>query len=388
MAETPAGLVYFSTHNEPTKTSRPPPLCRNVISLYHWSIYPNRFFSMTFILSILGIFILWLLVTKLGPRLDASLPETKVPTNGHDISLADLSNWLDQTEREQTNVIDNAAAHVVWANENSPAVTDYCFLYLHGFSASWKETAPVTQQLANHFNSNVVQGRLAGHGLTNDAMTATAEDWLQSVRDQYEIARKIGNKVIIVATSTGAPLSIWLCSHFGEEIAACCFLSPNFRIRSPLGFLLTWPLSRYWMHLIVGRRRSWEPQSTDEAQAWSHDYSTLALIEMQKTVDWTDDQALENIKTPLAIMYMRNDTTVFPAAAIDAFKHWGGSPKELIEVSVDGDAEEHVFVGDITGPKRVDWCVSQFTAFLESVIETDQDAVSKQNRTMDSDSGD
>ncbi|MDG1207477.1 MAG: alpha/beta hydrolase [Pseudomonadales bacterium] len=331
---------------------------------------------MAFILSILGIFIIWLLVTKLGPRLDASLPATRVPDSGDHMSLVDLSNWLDQTEAEQHNLIANTASHVAWANENNPAITEYCFLYIHGFSASWKETAPVTQQLANHFNSNVVQGRLAGHGLADDGMTASAEDWLQSVRDQYEIARRLGKKVIIVATSTGAPLSVWLCSHFGKEIAACCFLSPNFRIRSPLGFLLTWPLSRYWMHLIVGRRRRWEPQSTDEAQTWSHDYSTLALIEMQKTVDWTADQALENINTPLAIMYMRNDTTIFPPAAIDAFKHWGGSPKELIEVSLDGDAEEHVFVGDITGPTRVAWCVSQLTTFLQTVIEANQSTVS------------
>lgn len=338
---------------------------------------------MAFILSLFGIFVIWLLITRLGPRLDASLPETQVPALDHQAELTDLSNWLKETERNQHKIISETAAHIVWANQDSPGVTEYCFLYIHGFSASWKETSPVTQRVANHFESNVVQGRLAGHGLSEKAMGASAEEWLQSVRDQYEIARRIGNKVIIVATSTGAPLSVWLCSHFPGEIAACCFLSPNFRIRSPLGFLLTWPLSRYWMHLLVGRRREWQPATEEEALAWSHDYSTLALIEMQKTVDWTAEQALENIKVPLAIMYMRNDTTIFPPAAIDAFKHWGGSPKELIEVTLDGDAEEHVFVGDITGPKRVDWCVSQMTQFLTGVIEPSQVDTSESNRIHD-----
>ena len=41
--------------------------------------------------------------------------------------------------------------------------------------------------------------------------------------------------------------------------------------------------------------------------------------------------------------------------------------KRLIQVAIDSESEEHVFVGDITAPHRVNWCVDEFTQFLKSL---------------------
>jgi hypothetical protein len=41
----------------------------------------------------------------------------------------------------------------------------------------------------------------------------------------------------------------------------------------------------------------------------------------------------------------------------------------LIPVTLDGDQVEHVFVGDITAPHRVGWCVERFILFLSHVPE-------------------
>ena len=43
-------------------------------------------------------------------------------------------------------------------------------------------------------------------------MKAPAEEWLKSALDGWEIATQIGRNVIIIATSTGAPISVWLTS--------------------------------------------------------------------------------------------------------------------------------------------------------------------------------
>ena len=69
---------------------------------------------------------------------------------------------------------------------------------------------------------------------------AAAEEWLKSALDSWEIAAQIGRNVIIIATSTGAPISVWLASELNraKKTRGLIFVSPNFKIRLPLGFLL------------------------------------------------------------------------------------------------------------------------------------------------------
>jgi esterase/lipase len=247
--------------------------------------------------------------------------------------------------------------------------TRVSFLYLHGFSATWQETAPVTENLGAHFSANVVQGRVAGHGEGPTGMLTSAEEWLQSTADQFEIAQRVGEQVVIVAMSTGAALAVWLVSQpqLRDKVHACLFMSPNFRVRNPFGFLLTWPWSRHWLHLILGKQRKWEPQSKAESECWTHEYSTLALIEMQKTVNWVNEQAVENISVPLAMMYLQNDSTIHPQSAVNIFLRWGAPLKRIIKVNIDEEAREHVFVGNITAPHRIEWTVDTFRKFVEDV---------------------
>ena len=317
----------------------------------------------TFIILVLMIVAIFKISPR--PRLDAAPRTTQVPA----VDIDQLPIWLEAQEGRVSRLIEGNAAHIQWADEAHPSQTDLCFLYLHGFSATWKETAPLTARLAAQRGANVVQGRLAGHGEGSDGMLAPAEHWLQSVTDHFDIATRLGKKVVIVATSTGCTLTTYLVNQpaMAEKIHACIFMSPNFRIKSPFGFLLTWPFSNQWIHLILGRERSWEAISEEQAKAWTNKYSTLALIEMQKTVDYAANLDYGRFTTPLAMMYMRNDTTIHPESAIKVFNQWGARSKTLIRVEPEGDAEEHVFVGDIVAPQRVDWCLDRFNQFLSDL---------------------
>jgi len=319
-----------------------------------------------FLISIALLLALFLFAPR--PRLNAEARNVNTPQ----LAPAALEQWLASSENETPNLIENAKAHIQWANPEEKNKTTLCFLYLHGFSASWQETAPVTLKLAEAYSANVVQARISGHGTGPQGMLTPAEDWLQSVTDQFDIAQQIGEKVVIVATSTGAPLTVWLATQEknAQKIAACLFLSPNFRVRNAFGFLLTWPYAPAWVHLILGKEISWEPSSEREAEVWTHQYSTRALIEMQKVVDWANKQKFESFKIPLMIMYMKNDGTIYPPAAIKVFNLWGAKEKELLEVSIDGDATDHVFVGDITAPHRIEWSVEKLIQFLANVIRT------------------
>lgn len=304
----------------------------------------------------------------LGPRakLLARRPDVDVPA---DLSLPELADWLAEKERQVPDIVEGTEASIQFASPESPHKTPLCFLYIHGFSASWPETHPVTARLAAEYDANVLQARLAGHGSGPDAMIATAEHWLHSVAECWEIATRLGERIVVVATSTGAPLSVWLASLPGvsERLGALLFMSPNFRVRTRFDFLLTAPWSSSWLHLILGRHREWKPENDHVAKFWTWRYSTLALIEMQKVVNWFRGQKLDRFTTPLAVMYMQNDPTIDPNAAVIAYHQWGAEQKALIPVTLEGEAAEHVFVGDIAGPHRTDWCVEQFAGFLKSL---------------------
>ncbi len=322
---------------------------------------------LTALLVIAVIVVLWFaLRVRLNPVPNRiAVPETS--------NLTELQSWLNQREAEVPGLIEGTAAHISFHDEDSPAPTPICFLYVHGFSATWPETAPVTEHLASRNGANVMQARLAGHGLGPEGMETPAEAWLTSLDMSWQIARQLGERVVIVATSTGVPLSIWLTSQpeVSTRVAALLCMSPNFGIHSRYDFLLTAPFSRYWIHYAVGAEQAWDPMNEAQAKAWTYRYSTRALIEMQKVVDWVRRQNLGARNVPMAMMLMKNDPTIDPAHAIDAYHEWGSEEKALIPVTIDGDEASHVFVGNITAPHRVDWVVDEFNKFLDEWLAAD-----------------
>ena len=50
----------------------------------------------------------------------------------------------------------NNEARIVWANDSMKQVTDYCIVYLHGFSASQEEGDPVHRNIAAGSGGNLV----------------------------------------------------------------------------------------------------------------------------------------------------------------------------------------------------------------------------------------
>ncbi len=298
------------------------------------------------------------------PVLDAKLPGPQVPAS---LGPPELETWLSEHEAGHDGLIDGTDARIDWAA--GPGVTDLCFLYVHGFSATRQEIAPVTERIADHFNANVVYARLAGHGLSKNSMEATAEQWLQSMVNSWDIASRIGKKVVVIATSSGAPLCIWLNEHVARRdlVHALIFLSPNFKIRSPFGFLLTWPWAERWVPYIIGKEHRWEPENELVAKYWTHRYNTHAIIQMQKVVDWVRKLKPASGQPPLATFYMKDDPTINHSAAIDFHERWESAYKALHPVDIDIEVPQHVFVGDISGPQRNDWCVDASIKFIQSL---------------------
>lgn len=339
---TPVEKVYFS--QKPNSTV----------------VIPELFIAISLLAAILAT-IFWFAPR---PRLNSDAPKSQVPAN---FSLESLPEWLHEHEQSHGSVIEGAEATIDWATK--PEVTELCVLYVHGFSATRQEIAPIPEKVAAHFGANVVHTRLAGHGLSENPMAATAEDWLQSMVDAWEIASRIGKKVVIIAVSTGAPLSIWLNEQVIEKdrVHSFIFLSPNFRIRNPFGFLLTWPWAESWVPLVIGREHRWEPENEMAARYWTNRYETQAVIEMQKVVDWASKLKPDAEQAPMATLYMEDDPTINHTAAVAFHSRWPAGDKQLHRVTLDAQNPQHVFAGDITAPHRTDWCVDVCTRFIEGI---------------------
>ena len=320
----------------------------------------NMVFFFSVIVLALGLF---LLAKGPRPRLDTSDIEASFPEN---IPTKDLDAWLGLKEKKH-GVIDGTEAKIEWA-ENSKQKRDLCVLYIHGFSASRQEISPTVSVIAEKLGANAVYTRLAGHGLKENVMRAPAEEWLQSALDSWEIATQIGKNVIVIATSTGAPISVWLTSEptRAKKTKSLIFVSPNFKIRPPVGFLLTLPYAYHWISWLIGRQRTWTPENSEVAKYWTSSYNTRALIEMQKVVDWAGAY-VPVFDLPLLTFYVKNDPTINHQSAIDYHKRWPSFRKKLLSVSNEGGAPKHIFVGNISGPENNDWFVNMCVQFLDSV---------------------
>jgi len=298
------------------------------------------------------------------PKLNPLPPPSLVPS---ELSLSDVKTWLETQEAIHPHVITGAEARIRLVDEEPPQKTRYAILHIHGFSACRQETAPVAEKIADNFGCNLVEVRLAGHGLSENVMKASAEEWLQSVVNGYDIAGQLGHNIIIIGTSTGATLAAWATAMLQkrpDQVTALLLMSPNFRINSRFDFLLTLPAAQVWIPWILGKERHWQPENELVAKYWSSRYPMQAIIEMQKTVSWFRQQNLKAYHTPLALMYMKNDPTIDPVAAVRGFGQWGTTRKQLIPVTINGDDAEHVFAGDLSKTNRTTWCVKEFSDFL------------------------
>src|SRR5688572_25988564 len=107
-------------------------------------------------------------------------------------------------------------ARIIWASAYSK--TSYSIVYLHGNAASQEEGDPIHEALAHRYGANLFLARLSGHGLqTNEPMlTIDAGSWMQSALDALVIGNQIGEKVILLSTSTGSTLALYLAAQYPD----------------------------------------------------------------------------------------------------------------------------------------------------------------------------
>lgn len=301
------------------------------------------------------------LVILLGPRARVveAWVEPELPP--------DLEAYLARAEADVPDVRAGDERAVVWSNPATQARTEISLVYLHGFSADRHEVEPLVSRLADSLDANVYFARLRGHGRNGAAMAeATAEAWLADAAEAVAIGDRIGARVVLVGTSTGATLAFWAQARAESagRVAATVLISPNFHPADRSARLLLWPWGGLLARLAIGPERCFEPGSAEQARHWTTCYPTSALLPMMALVEHVRTSASIEATVPTLVLYARGDRVVDASETERVVARLDGTRLEVAPWEGAGDPQQHVLAGDILSPEGTDAVAARILAFL------------------------
>jgi len=302
-----------------------------------------------------------------GPRFEfgPTVPTQRaLPPNNID----ELEDWLAKSEAAFPAIKPGNAKAIVWVAPHKQR-TPWSVVYLHGFSASRLETAPLADRVATALGANVFHTRLTGHGLPGEFMgTATAQDWMADAVEAVRIGQVLGERVLVISCSTGATLATWLATSVdGSRVAAHTFLSPNFGPKDKRSEILNGPWGQRIALAIEGETRGWTAESAAEEQAWTSRYPTRALFPMMGLVKRVRESDLSLFQTPVLVLYSEQDSTVDPVETQSAFIRMGSPLKSLEAVTYSHSKGQHVLAGAIKDPQAVQPMAESIVKWVQSL---------------------
>ena len=309
----------------------------------------------------------------LGPKPDKAELNKNLPSIW--ASIGNIEEYV-ESKSEGLNLKSDNESRIIWANDSVKGRTNYCLLYLHGFSASWFEGYPANVEFARHFGFNAYFPRLAEHGIdTTDALVNMTPDRLwESAKEALMIARSLGKKVIIMGTSTGGTLALKLAADFPEYVDGMILYSPNIEINNNASFLLSGPWGlQIGRQFNGGKYRIAEKDSLSKnCQYWNCKYRMEAVVYLQQLLDETmNKETFDQVSAPVFLGYYykdddNQDETVKVGAMLKMYEQLGTPPNEKEKVAFP-EAGDHVIASELTS-NSVDKVIEETISFGEEIL--------------------
>lgn len=280
-------------------------------------------------------------------------------------SISDLDDWLKQQELTETYpLIAGTEKRIRWQSRGER--TDIAIVYLHGFSATRQEIAPTIELVADELGANLFETRLAGHGREDGALVdVRAEDWLRDGIEALDIGSRIGERIVLVGTSTGATLAAALADHPSmANVSELVLISPNFGIRDPKSEVLLLPGGPMFADLLLGKMRSFETHSDAHARYWSSEYPTRAIVEAMRLLRHARGKLPLTLDARLLTILSPNDQVISVEAALDVHDDARVPARMLVEMFSSDDPNDHVLAGDILSPSNTESVAEMIVDFV------------------------
>lgn len=269
---------------------------------------------------VLVVIVLLAAIFLLGPRVDKPTVDAYVPPVEQSISLSDLEKQINDAESKVAYIKPDNQSRILWANPDSISKTEYVLLYLHGFSASPMEGYPINYDFPKHYGMNAYLPRLYGHGLDSPAnlIDMTPDKLINSAKEALSVARQLGDKVIIMSTSTGGTLSLLLSAE-NPDIFAEILYSPNIEVKDKSAKILTLPWGLQLGKLIAGETLVYD-DPPEEQKYWQSTYRLEGVAYLESLVESTMVKStFEKVHQPLFLgYYYKNEVENDPTVSVDA----------------------------------------------------------------------
>ena len=284
-------------------------------------------------------------VPRVGP-VDAAAIAAGVP------AAAELPAWLAASEGRHPDVTPGAEKSIAWAGAVGQR-TPTALVYLHGFSATRQELSPVIEDVGREVGANVFFTRYTGHGQPGARLaSASATDWLADTVEAIAIGKRLGERVVVIGTSTGATLALDREARAHDPaVIGVVALSPNFGPKNSAAELVLWP----WLAVVLPRvlgDREWEPKNELQRRYWTTKYPTDAIGPMMAAVQDARTAPLEQFAVPVLVAWSAQDEVVDARLTEAAFARLPAALRER-ETAVCAPGDEcHVLAGEALAPER------------------------------------
>jgi pimeloyl-ACP methyl ester carboxylesterase len=185
----------------------------------------------------------------------------------------------------------------------------------------------------------------------------SAGEFEASAKYALSIAERLGEEIVVIGTSAGGALALFLASRH-PEIKAIVLYSPCVKLFDRSALILDKPWGLQIASLVSGGRvKNFEPESSIHANYWQLSYRIEALVALQNLVSNTmKPEVFSRIKCPVFLRYYyknetEQDNTVSVPAMLKMFEELG-TPAVLKQKVAFPGAGAHVIASHI---RSKDW---------------------------------
>lgn len=259
---------------------------------------------------------------------------------------------------------------IVWAGETGERTTK-AVIYIHGFSASRQEIAPIPELVAASLGANLFETRLAGHGrLDNGPLVANAEDWLADGAEALAIGKALGDELILIGTSTGATLAVAMATHPDFKLVdSLVLVSPNFGPNRSGSAMITGPFGPQLTRALVGEYTTWEPANELQSRYWTWRYPSATLVQLMRLVNLAVSLAPTTKVDNAMLVYSPQDDVISVEKAQSNFAAMPVANRHVQRVDNPESLSPHVLSGDILAPGTSEAMASEIVSFLNLSAE-------------------
>jgi len=321
-------------------------------------------------LSGLLIFLAFLsIVYFLGPRPERVNLYPDLPVVPTDLAL--LEKDVIESENLIADLKPDNEARIIWA-DSLKRKTPYSIVYIHGFGASWAEGDPVHKNIAKKYGANLYLSRLHDAGLSNPNAfdDLTPQNFVDGAKRALAIGKQLGDSVIVIGTSAGGLLSVYLAAH-NPEIKALVLYSPCIKTYKNKLAIATGPWGPKIMKWVIGEHDILNDETPGRKDYWLNSQNTNGYLTLQKTIDAiARPEIYSRIKMPVFMgYYFKNEEEQDKTVSVEAMRQMMGqlgTPQSQKVEKAFPESGHHVIASRITSK---DWqsVQKETEIFLETV---------------------